>query len=30
VAASMLGALFYEWINGMGVVMYDDALPSTA
>lgn len=20
----------YGWINGMGVVMYDDALPSTA
>jgi Catalytic LigB subunit of aromatic ring-opening dioxygenase len=20
----------YEWINGMGVVMYDDELPSTA
>lgn len=38
VAASMRGRLFttlsyepiYEWINGMGVVMYDDELRSTA
>ena len=38
VAGSMRGRLFttlsyepiYEWINGMGVVMYDDDLPSTA
>jgi hypothetical protein len=37
-AGSMRGHLFtnlssgpiYEWINGMGVVMYDEALPSTA
>ena len=38
VAASMRGSLFTalsyepicEWISGMGVVMYDDELPSTA
>jgi hypothetical protein len=30
VAASMRGATFCEWINGMGVVMLDDELPSTA
>jgi hypothetical protein len=37
-AGSMRGHLFttlssgpiYEWINGMGVVMSDDALPSAA
>jgi hypothetical protein len=38
VAGSVRGRLFttlsyepiYEWINGMGVVIYDDELPSTA
>jgi hypothetical protein len=38
VAGSMRGRLFttlsyepiYEWINGMGVAIYDDELPSTA
>lgn len=37
-AGSMRGRLFstfsyepiYEWINGMGVVIFDDDLPSTA
>ena len=24
-----MGAFSYEWINGMGVVTYDDELPST-
>ena len=24
-----MGVFSYEWINGMGVVMYDDELPST-
>ena len=25
-----VGVLFYEWLNGMGVVICDNALPSTA
>jgi hypothetical protein len=37
-ACSIRGRMFttlsyepiYEWINGMGVVIYDDELPSTA
>lgn len=30
VAASTRGRPSYEWINGMGVVICDDDLPSTA
>ena len=25
-----VGVLFYEWLNGMGIVICDNALPSTA